>query len=82
MKSSEKEMVLNVEMPATIHNMISDTIRLNKIGAKGKESLILLNDAHKTNDPINFLPWSHKGPTYNYHGNGYFCGSVYILNLP
>jgi hypothetical protein len=40
-KPSEKEMVLNVEMPATIHDMISDTIRLNKIGAKREGSFIL-----------------------------------------
>jgi hypothetical protein len=40
-KPSEKEMALNVEMPATMHDMISDTIRLNKIGAKREGSFIL-----------------------------------------
>ena len=40
-KPSEKEMVLNVEMPATIHDIESDTIRLNKIGAKPEGSFIL-----------------------------------------
>ena len=42
-KSSEKEIVLIVEMPATIHDIVSDTIRLNKIGAKREENFILLN---------------------------------------
>jgi len=41
-KSLEKEMVLNVEMPATIHDIVSDTIRLNKIDAKRDGSFILL----------------------------------------
>jgi hypothetical protein len=71
-KSSEKEMVLKVEMPATIDDIVSDTIKLNKIGAKREGSFILLNDAHKDNKPLNFLPGSHKGPAYNHHDNGYF----------
>jgi hypothetical protein len=31
-----------VEMPATIHDIVSDTIRLNKIDAKRDGSFILL----------------------------------------
>ena len=44
-KPSEKEMVLNVEMPATIHDIVSDTIRLNKIGAKREGSFIINSPA-------------------------------------
>lgn len=40
-KPSEKEIVLKVEIPATIHDIVSDTIKLNKIGAKREGSFIL-----------------------------------------
>ena len=40
---------------------------------------ILLNDVHEDNGPLNFLPGSHKGQTYNHHDNGYFCGSVDVI---
>ena len=39
---------------------------------------VLLNDVTADNGPLNFLPGSHKGPTYNHHDDGYFCGVVDI----
>ena len=41
-KASEKERALNAEMPATMHDIVSDTIRLNKTGIKREGSFILL----------------------------------------
>ena len=40
-KTSEKERALNAEMPATMHDIVSDTIRLNKIGIKRLGNFIL-----------------------------------------
>tara|TARA_B100000214_G_C23716646_1_gene512364 strand:+ start:166 stop:480 length:315 start_codon:yes stop_codon:yes gene_type:complete len=40
-KPSEKERALNVEIPATMHDIVSDTIRLNKIGKNGEGNFIL-----------------------------------------
>ena len=39
-KLSEKPIVLNVEMPATIHDIVSDAIRLNKITISGSRYLV------------------------------------------
>ncbi len=39
---------------------------------------VLLNDVGPENGPLNFLPGSHKGPTYDHHHDGVFCGSVDI----
>jgi len=54
-KSSEKEMVLKVEMPATIHDIVSDTIKLNKIGAKREGSFIINSPAIADNDILFLL---------------------------
>ena len=40
-KTSEKERALNAEMPATMHDIVRDTIRLNKIGTKREGNFIL-----------------------------------------
>lgn len=37
---------------------------------------VLLNDVGPDNGPLNFLPGSHKGPTYDHHHDGVFCGAV------
>lgn len=37
---------------------------------------ILLNDVTAENGPLNFLPGSHKGPTYDHHDKGVFCGTI------
>lgn len=37
---------------------------------------VLLNDVGPDNGPLNFLPGSHKGPTYDHHHDGIFCGAV------
>ena len=39
---------------------------------------MLLNDVTAENGPLNFLPGSHKGPTYDHHDNGVFCGTIDI----
>jgi len=39
---------------------------------------VLLNDVGPDNGPLNFLPGSHKGPTYDHHHDGIFCGAVDI----
>ncbi len=39
---------------------------------------VLLNDVGPDNGPLNFLPGSHKGPTFNHHHEGVFCGAVDI----
>ncbi|NQV99721.1 MAG: phytanoyl-CoA dioxygenase family protein [Rhodospirillales bacterium] len=39
---------------------------------------VLLNDVGPDNGPLNFLPGSHKGPTYDHHHDGVFCGAVDI----
>jgi len=40
-KPSDRERALNVEIPATMHDIVSDTIRLNKIGKNGEGNFIL-----------------------------------------
>jgi hypothetical protein len=55
-KPSEKEMALNVEMPATIHDIVNDTIRLNKIGAKREGSFILWVGLTLTREIAHGLP--------------------------
>ncbi len=37
---------------------------------------ILLDDCDESNGPLMVLPGSHKGPTYNHHHNGHFCGAI------
>ena len=44
--------------------IIINTNRINIIGSKRKESVILLNDVNKDNSPLNFLHVSNKKPTY------------------
>ena len=59
-KPSEKEMALNVEMPATIHDIVNDTIRLNKIGAKREGSFILWVGLTLTREIAHGLPLDAK----------------------
>lgn len=37
---------------------------------------ILLDDMTADNGPVRFLPGSHKGPIYDHHANGAFCGAI------
>ena len=37
---------------------------------------ILLDDMDADNGPLMFLPGSHKGPIYDHHSNGAFCGAI------
>jgi phytanoyl-CoA hydroxylase len=37
---------------------------------------IYLDDCTEENGPMLVVPGSHKGPTYNHHANGYFCGAI------
>jgi ectoine hydroxylase-related dioxygenase (phytanoyl-CoA dioxygenase family) len=39
---------------------------------------VFLNDVGPENGPLNFLPGSHRGPTYDHHHDGIFCGAVDI----
>lgn len=39
---------------------------------------VFLNEVGPENGPLNFLPGSHKGPTYDHHHDGVFCGAVDI----
>ncbi len=36
---------------------------------------ILLDDCDESNGPLMVLPGSHKGPVYDHHTDGYFCGA-------
>ncbi|MEQ9125413.1 MAG: phytanoyl-CoA dioxygenase family protein, partial [Alphaproteobacteria bacterium] len=36
---------------------------------------ILLDDCDEQNGPLMVLPGSHKGPVYDHHNEGYFCGA-------
>ena len=37
---------------------------------------ILLDDMDAKNGPILFIPGSHKGPIYDHHSDGAFCGAI------
>ena len=37
---------------------------------------ILLDDMDETNGPVMFLPGSHRGPVYDHHADGAFCGAI------
>ena len=37
---------------------------------------IYLDDVTERNGPVLMLPGSHKGPTFNHHVGGYFCGAI------
>jgi ectoine hydroxylase-related dioxygenase (phytanoyl-CoA dioxygenase family) len=37
---------------------------------------VMLDDATSDNGPLLVVPGSHRGPTFDHHANGYFCGAV------
>jgi len=37
---------------------------------------IMLDDMTHANGPLMVMPGSHKGPTYDHHTEGYFCGAI------
>ncbi len=37
---------------------------------------IYLDDCTEENGPMFVVPGTHKGPTYDHHENGYFCGAI------
>ena len=37
---------------------------------------ILLDDMDESNGPVMFLPGSHRGPVYDHHADGAFCGAI------
>lgn len=37
---------------------------------------IMLDDVTEENGPMLVIPGSHRGPTYDHHQDGYFCGAV------
>jgi phytanoyl-CoA hydroxylase len=37
---------------------------------------VMLDDAISDNGPLLVVPGSHRGPTYDHHADGYFCGAV------
>jgi len=37
---------------------------------------VMLDDAFLENGPLLVVPGSHKGPTWDHHSNGYFCGAM------
>ncbi len=37
---------------------------------------VLLDDMEADNAPLMFLPGSHKGPIYDHHADGAFCGAI------
>ena len=40
---------------------------------------ILLDDMNADNGPIMFLPGSHRGPIYDHHSQGAFCGAIDVV---
>ena len=36
---------------------------------------LLLDDCDESNGPLMVLPGSHKGPVYDHHADGFFCGA-------
>lgn len=43
---------------------------------------ILLDDMDESNGPVMFLPGSHKGPIYDHHSGGAFCGAIDLTANP
>ena len=37
---------------------------------------VMLDDAISDNGPLLVVPGSHRGPTFDHHAEGYFCGAV------
>lgn len=37
---------------------------------------IMLDDMTQENGPMQMLPGSHKGPVFDHHAQGYFCGAI------
>jgi ectoine hydroxylase-related dioxygenase (phytanoyl-CoA dioxygenase family) len=37
---------------------------------------VMLNDATSDNGPLMVVPGSHRGPIFDHHADGYFCGAV------
>ena len=37
---------------------------------------IMLDDATSDNGPLMVVPGSHRGPIFDHHADGYFCGAV------
>jgi phytanoyl-CoA hydroxylase len=37
---------------------------------------VMLDDAFMENGPLMVVPGSHKGPTWDHHSDGYFCGAM------
>ena len=37
---------------------------------------IMLDDVDEQNGPMQIIPGSHKGPVFDHHSNGYFCGAM------
>ena len=42
---------------------------------------ILLDDCDASNGPMMVVSRSHRGPTYDHHADGYFCGAIDPSNL-
>ncbi len=43
---------------------------------------ILLDDMDESNGPVMFLPGTHKGPVFDHHSEGAFCGAIDITAHP
>ena len=37
---------------------------------------VILDDVDTDNGPLQVIPDSHRGPTYDHHSGGYFCGAI------
>lgn len=37
---------------------------------------LLLDDCYEVNGPMMVIPGSHRGPTYDHHADGFFCGAM------
>ncbi|MEJ0071941.1 MAG: phytanoyl-CoA dioxygenase family protein [Pseudomonadota bacterium] len=37
---------------------------------------VMIDDMRMENGPLMVMPGSHKGPTYDHHADGYFCGAM------
>jgi len=40
----------------------------------------MIDDITLENGPMMVVPGSHRGPVYDHHANGYFCGGVDVVN--
>ncbi len=43
---------------------------------------IFLDDCTMDSGPLLIVPGSHKGPIYNHHSDGYFCGAINLEENP